>query len=182
MENENGTTKRVELEIVGTFEFRLGCDGSENDMRLALGCLFIVCVVTWATAEETKSEKRFDKPAQEVYEAAERVVEGMRVEIRERDVNARRLVFSDMRSGFGGSYAGYRATFEADLDPKSGKTIARLRTIWARWSPTGNAGMRLSWGGEKQFFADLKRELGLCTKCGVSPITGGGGLNLPRTH
>jgi hypothetical protein len=139
---------------------------------------FPVCVL----AEETKTEKRFDKPVQEVFEAAERVVEAMRVELRERDVNARRLVFSDMRSGFGGTYAGYRATFEAEVDQKSGKTIARLRTIWASWSPTGNSGMRLPWGGERQFFADLKRELGLCKKCTVSPINGGGGLNLPRTH
>jgi hypothetical protein len=152
-------------------------------MRRALACVFMAVVLAalGAPAQESNSEKRFAKPAKEVFEAAERVVERMRVQVRERDVRALRLVFSDMRSS-GESYTGYQATFEAETDPKSGKTVARLRTRAVSWSATGGAPSRLGWPGAGQFFADLKRELGLSNRGMSSPITGGGGLNTPRTH
>jgi hypothetical protein len=133
-------------------------------------------------AGEHTSHKNFDKPAQEVFDAAERAASQMGARIQQRDVSTRTLVFSSAQSSGMEQYSGYHATFVAEEQPsaKSPRTTARLRVSGVSWSHL-SGGTDASSTIASQFFAALRRELGLCKSCS-SPIAGGGGLNLPRVQ
>ncbi|HWR17336.1 MAG TPA: hypothetical protein VN577_21075 [Terriglobales bacterium] len=149
-------------------------------MQRAAYCVFLLvaCLILSAAAGELTSEKRFDKTPDEVFTAAQKAAQSMGAEVQDANSSTRTFIFKKMNSGRHEGYSGYRATLNIEQDQK-GKTVARVVVTAADYSPgrmnTSASSAKLV---TREFFNELRRELGLCKKCG-SPVIGGGGLMIP---
>lgn len=169
------------LSMLGLF---LG--GVNSNMLRATLVIPVLCGIfcSGVRADDYATTKMFDRSPQEVFEAAQKATRHLGARIQETNSSSNTFTFSRSESRGLEQYSGFHATFIAEpksRKSKGGQTIARLRITGIRWSnlarhhDTSIVGSTIS----REFFAQLRRELGLCKSC-KSAIHTGGGLVRPR--